>query len=123
MKVEIKSCYSPDIDDLKSHKPKQADSFCFLLTIFIGVEGEEGEDTLDFIVCTPKYLINEHEEEKESEGVIFGKNYLIVFEYNFENILNQIKKLIDSIEEDTWGAIGQRLSRYGKWEFEDYKEE
>ena len=34
-----------------------------------------------------------------------------------------IKKLINSVEEDTWDAIGQKLSHYGKWEFEDYKEE
>jgi hypothetical protein len=135
MKAEIKSYYSNDINmisiaDLNNYIPEQVDCFCFLLTILIGPigvfgpKGEDVEESLDFIVCTPKYLINEYENKKEEiEDVFFGKDYLIVFEYNFEKILNHIKKLINSVEDDTWDAIGQKLSRYGRWEFEDYKEE
>ena len=125
MKAEIKGYYSTEIYDLENYIPEQVDCFCFLLRILIGAVGEEGEDTLDFIVCTPKWLINEFKTEKSifGEDIFFGKHYIIVFEYNFKKILGRIKELIDNVEEDTWDAIGQKLSRYGQWEFENYKED
>ena len=125
MKVEIKSYHSPDIYDLENYKPEQEDCFGFLLRIFIGPVGGKGEESLDFVVRTPRYLIDAHMKKKgdEADDVIFGRGYIIVFEYNFEKILDRIKKLIDSVEEDNWDVIGQKLSRYGYWEFEDYRED
>ena len=115
MKAEIKSYYSNDfnmvgISDLNMYSPQKTDDFSILLTVIIGPVGEEIEESLDFFICTPKCLLSQYNVSE----VILARNYIIVFEYNFERILNHIKKLINSVEGDTWGEVGQKLSRYEK---------
>ena len=53
MKAGVKYFHSPDIEDLKNFKPKEEDSFGFLLQIIIGEKGKKWEESLDIEVCTP----------------------------------------------------------------------
>ena len=65
-------------------------------------------------VCTPSWLL----ENKKQEEIIFSKNYLIVFEYNY----NKIQKYIEFIEGKSWEEIALKINRIASWEFEDYIE-
>ncbi len=78
MKAEIKYFHSPDIPDLGTYQPIECDNFVFLLQMFVGEKGKQGEESFDLIVCTPKWLVNNHHKEES----VFGLYHLIVFEYD-----------------------------------------
>lgn len=118
MKAEIKHLHSPDVTDLKTYEPQEKDNFGFLLQVMAGPKGEEVEESFDMMVVTPKWLMKKY----GNSEVILGKHYVIVFEYNYQNLYNRLQYEIDAFEEETWKAIALKLARLGHWEFDDYKE-
>lgn len=118
MRAAIKKVHSPDVMDLHKYQPRESDDFCFLMQVMVGPKDEEGEESFDFIVCTPTWLLNHH----KIEDVILGKSYILVFQFNFERIMMTLEKLVGSFSGNTWTEIAEKISRFGKWEFEDYRE-
>ena len=116
MKAELKRLHSPDIDDLKQFIPNDANSFSFLLQIMVGQINLDGEESFDVIVCTPVWLLNEY----RKSDVLFLRHFIIVFEYNYENIFSCIKQKIESLEYSNWDEFGKKMGEIGKWEFENY---
>ena len=117
MKAEIKALHSPDVHDLVNYSPKEEDSFCFLLQVLAGLKNEEGEESFDILVCTPKWLIDKH----DRKDVVFGRHRIIVFEYDYQRLLTTLKIYIESLDESNWTELGKKIGRIGKWEFEDYR--
>lgn len=117
MNAEIKSFISPDIQDLFSYKPTNKESFSFLLELVIGIKGQEGGDLFSIEITTPKWLL----ENYNKGDVVFGRNRLIVFEYDINRFINEIETYINSAPGNTWTEIANQLSRIAQWEFEDYK--
>ena len=118
MQVEIKRFQSPDIEDLSNYAPQEADNFSFLLEVLIGIQGKEGEESFNFEICTPKWLLNNF----KKNDIIIGKNYIIVFEYNFKKLSQTIKELIDNCTGNSWDEIANKICRFSHWEFENYYE-
>jgi Immunity protein 8 len=118
MKAEIKGFYSPDILDLERFYPESENNFCFLLELLVGPKNEKGDETFDVIICTPQWLL----ENNKASDIIFGRHYLIVFEYDFEAICNKLTQYVNSIDGKTWDEIALKVGRVGMWEFEDYQE-
>lgn len=117
MKPIIKNFFSPDIDiPLSDYVPISSDNFCFLATLIVGDEKLGGEESFDIIICTPQWLNSNH----DVSDIIVGRHYLIVFEYNYQHIYSKLKSLVENIRGDNWDEIGLKISRIGKWEFEDY---
>jgi hypothetical protein len=115
MKAISKNFYSTDIDTpLANYIPSSPDNFGFLARLIVGEEKLGGEESFDVFICTPLWLISNH---KQSD-IITGRHYLIVFEYNHQNIYNKLKNMIENIEADTWNEIGLKIGYIGKWEFE-----
>lgn len=117
MKAEIKSFVSVDILDLKHYIPDDKESFSFLLELKIGIAGKEGADEFSVEVCTPKWLLENH----QSIDVVFGRYKIIVFEYDIDNIINTIKRYLDTLSGNTWESITTQISKIAQWEFENYK--
>jgi hypothetical protein len=84
----------------------------------IGERDKKGEESFDITVCTPQWLLK----NSKKDSIIYGRHYLIVFEYNFQKIVEELTLLVNSVEGENWSEIGESLSRIGKWEFEDYTE-
>jgi len=118
MKAEIKYLHSPDVSDLKEYQPQQKDNFGFLLQVMIGPKGEKGEESFDMMVVTPKWLMEKYGHSE----VILGKHYVIVFEYNYENLYNRLQYTVDGLEEKDWNTLALKLARFGHWEFDDYRD-
>ncbi|MEZ0542989.1 Imm8 family immunity protein [Fibrella arboris] len=74
-----------------------------------------GEDSFAVYVCSPGHL------QASKNNVTFGRHLLIVNRYDFDEILDVAAKHITSFDEPTWPALAEKLSRFGKWEFEDYQ--
>jgi Immunity protein 8 len=118
MKAELKYFNSPDINDLENFKPQDPKNFGFLLQIFVGLKGGDGEESFDIIVCTPSWLDSTY----SSSDQIFGEHYIIVFEYNFQKLLTKISDFINRLDEESWELLASKIDRIGGWEFRDYIE-
>ena len=117
MKAEIKYLHSPDVSDLETYQPKELDNFGFLLQIFVGPKGEKGEENFDVLVGTQKWLASPHNKTGTT-----GEHDMVVSEYNYEKLLETLKKQIESIEGKDWNDLAEKIGKIGKWEFENYKE-
>lgn len=89
-----------------------------MLRLIVGPKGEDGEESFDVEICTPKWLLSKH----NKEDVINGRHKLIVLEYNSDRIQNYINKYVQTCYGNTWKDVAAKLSRLGYWEFEDYQE-
>jgi hypothetical protein len=117
MRAEIKRLHSPDIVNLESYTPQVEDNFCFLLQVIAGPLGQDGEESFDVLVCMPRWF----EDHFSRDQIIMGRHHLIVFEYNYDRIRSFIKVYFEKCEGENWQEVATKLSRLGKWEFEDYK--
>ena len=98
MKAELKRVHSPDIKDLEHFVPENLDSFGFLLQAMIGPEGEDGEESFDIEVCTPKWL----EETYGLEDVVIGRHHLIMREYNYKRLVQSIENFLSRCYGENW---------------------
>lgn len=110
--------HSPDLLDMQSSGPEDPESFCILVQAMIGPKEEPGEESFDFIVCTPKWLAQSVSENQ----FVFGRHYLIIDYYDYSVILSAINSICQTSSGSSWKQVAEHLSRYGKWEFEDYVE-
>jgi hypothetical protein len=81
-----------------------------------GPDGGEGEESFDVLVCTPTWLAR----EVERMGLVDGRHHLIVHEFNLERIRSFLVAYASTCAGETWQEVAAKLSRLGKWEFEDY---
>lgn len=118
MNAELKRLHSPDIYDLESYQPDNPGMFGFLLQAMVGPEGKDIEESFDIEVCTPRWL----EEAYGIDEVVIGRHHLIVREYNYQRIVAAIKDFLRDCSGGNWNEVAEKVSRLGKWEFEDYTE-
>lgn len=117
---KIDGIHSPDVDWTAGGQPADANNFSVLLQIMVGVEGEKGADTFDMLVVTPLWLMDELQ-RKQGEP-IDGRHTIIVQKWDRRVIEGNIRRTFEGIEGKAWEDIAVVLSRFGRWEFEDYKE-
>lgn len=118
MKAILKDFYSVDIDvPLVNYVPDSPNDFRFGARFVIGEEKNGGEESFDITICTPMWLVHNH----DSKDIIIGRHYLIVFEYDYQRIYAQLKNIIEGVEVNSWSEMGSIIGRLGKWEFEDYQ--
>lgn len=113
MKPVVVDFDSADVPDLFDYQPEDPEDFGFSLNLAIGIEGQKGADNFQLMIATPKYLRKMH----PTQSPILLRHYLLVFGYDFNEILDVVNSYIRSIDEDTWDKVG----RIAQWEFEDYK--
>src|SRR5687768_17385615 len=110
MRAQIREFDSPDVCDLPGWIPPEPDCFGFLLTVIAGPADTAGEETFDFVVCTPEWLRRTHGETSN----IIARHHLLVFRYDFDSIRATLSSLVASLEGETWDELGAKLARYGK---------
>lgn len=117
MRAKVKGWHSPDID-LDLYCPDIENNFGFLLQVMIGPDSENGEESFDIMVCTPDWIKFEH----AGKGPLWGRHYLIVFDYDIDGIRRFIANHVEQCDGNNWTEVANKISRIGKWEFEDYRE-
>lgn len=116
MRVSVRYFISPDVD-LEAFWPDNEDNFSFLLQALVGPAGGEGEESVQFLVCTPQAI---QEKVTQERGILFGRSLVIVSSPNISSILDAIRSRIESIEAASWKEVGVHLARLGIYEFEDF---
>jgi Immunity protein 8 len=115
----LRELHSPDILDLpESYVPPDPKCFGFLLQAFFGPDDGPGEESFDMVVCTPLWLARELH---ESGGILIGRHYLLVEEYNVGRIRDFLIEYAKTCNGETWHEVAEKLGRVGRWEFEDYR--
>ena len=115
MKASLRYLHSPDLSDLEHAAPPDPENFCILLQAMIGPEDGKGEESFDFLLCTPKWLMD----DLGAKAHLWGRHYLLVPRYDFASILKAVTTLCSDVEAPDWKSTAAIISRYGKWEFED----
>jgi hypothetical protein len=119
--AELKALDSTDPEtgyDLEDFVPANAERFGIEVTAHIGLRGGRGADLFSIIVCTPQWL----SEQSFEKGFLWGAHYLFVTRWDLSVVRRAITDMCRHTEGPDWAAIATKLSRYGYWEFEDYRE-
>ena len=118
MNAELKELYSLDVEcALEEFVPEQADYFELTLRAMFGPSGKEASESFQIQVCTPKWL----QARCDGGDIVDGRHTLIVGEFNFARIHDYLSSLGRRCSGSNWSEVAQKLSRYGLWEFEDYR--
>jgi hypothetical protein len=118
MIAKLKELYSLDIEcPLEKFVPEQADYFEIMLRAMFGPENETGSESFDIRVCTPKWL----QTRCDGREIITGRHMLVVNQFDLTQIQNFLHTLGRRCSGNNWSEVAQKLSRYGLWEFEDYR--
>lgn len=116
MRPALRLLQSPDIADLVNYRPPDGGRFGFLLRILVGPENGPGDESFDVLVCTPLWLLERHSRDE----IIEGRHMLIMFEYDYPRLEEFVRAKVVDAAGSTWEDVAVRLSRFGRWEFEDY---
>ncbi len=124
MKPSLRSFFSPDAPsaDLRDWAPEDSTTFGVLIQAFIGLEGEEGEDMFQFLVCTPKWLERELAEahaKGDDKPHVIGHHHVIVPAWDYDLLYRWLIETCERSAGESWSAVTRRLSRYGLWEYQD----
>jgi len=118
VKPELRRLHSPDLLDMQASRPEDPRDFCILVQAMIGPKGEQGEESFDITVCTPRWL----EQSLTNGRALFGLHYLFIDHYDYEWIRGAIARICNSISGASWRDVAKQLDKYGEWEFENYQE-
>ena len=113
----LRQLHSPDVPDLAALRPRDPQSFSILIQAMFGPSDGAGQESFDFILCTPAWLAT----EAQRVGVVDGRHHLIVETYDLARLRDFLERYADRCSGDTWQECAGKLSRLGRWEFEDYK--
>lgn len=89
---------------------------CELLEMYVGPQGELGEERFQLTVCTPSALI----EQLRHRPFLVGRHWLFVAELHPDKVTEWLSDRIAVLEAPTWGELAEKIGRIGEWEFEDY---
>lgn len=117
IKAALRTFHSPDAD-LDTFLPRDASNFGVVVQALIGPEDNTGEESFEFIFCTPSWL----SDQVERKRVVTGRHHIFVSHYSLEMIDQTIRTLCTRAVGPDWLTVASYLARYGRWEFEDYTE-
>jgi hypothetical protein len=115
VRAAVRYFISPDVD-LENFRPDDPDDFSFLLQAIVGPKDAEGDESLEFNVCTLASLTS----TVSSERVFFGRSLVIVGTSKISEILDSVRSAVERVEGASWAEVAERLTRLGYYEFEDY---
>jgi hypothetical protein len=114
-RAEIRWLLTPDIEP-ESYVPEDPERFVFLVQMIAGPAGEAGEESFQFEVCSPGWL-----REQARSGPVSGRHYVIVDRFDWPALRAYFDDLVAGCTGADWSEVTAKLSRYGLWEFEDYR--
>ena len=84
----------------------------------IGPVGEKSFNSFDFEFCNPAWF--EKNIDRDGKGYMVGYHRIILNNYTGELGHSIISQILSRISGDSWEVLARKISRYGRWEFEDY---
>ena len=118
MRAEIKRLFSSDVEDLEHFVPPDPTTFSVVIRLMAGPQGGDGEESFDFVVCSPSWL----ETTVNGDEPLLLRHKLLMRSFDFAMLRKFVERFVRGCEADSWDELADKLSRLGHWEFEDYRE-
>ena len=115
MRASLRGFYSSDVD-LAAWRPDDGENFS------IGVTASSARATragrrCSTSTCAPHAGV-EHPPEKNFD---FVRSTLLMQRWDYQTLQRALEDLCLRTAGADWNEVARRLSRYGHWEFEDYR--
>ena len=117
VRASLRRLYSPDAPDLRSFTPSDPSDFGILVQAMIGPTNAEGEESFDFVLCTPHWIAR----ELQTRDHRWGRATLVVSRYAYETLERAVVALCGRAEGNDWPQVAALLNQSIMWEFEDYR--
>lgn len=114
MLAKVHSYQSPDIENIETHRAEGI--FHFLISVLIGPRDQEGHESFNVTICSPKWL-----EENISNFMLHGRHMVITNIFDFGSFKTFFEKTVLNLSADNWDDLAKKISHYARWEFEDYR--
>jgi Immunity protein 8 len=119
VRAELKSLDSADaLGGLASFQPDDPEDFAIVVGAVVGSPEAPGGDLFYFTVCTGRWLTANPPEK----AFAFLKGHVLLDRWNYDVLQRAISDVCTRTEGSDWNEVATKLSRYGNWEFEDYRE-
>jgi hypothetical protein len=119
VRAELKSLDSVDAPGgLSAFQPEDSEEFAITIGAVVGPPDTPGGDLFYFTACTARWLSANPPEK----GFAFLHGHVLVSCWNFDLVQRAISDRCRRAEGRDWNEVAATLSRYGSWEFEDYRE-
>lgn len=114
---------------LEGFSPPEPKDFGFNAVIYIGVEGEEGMDLFDLVVCSPPWMARElttgrwmaRITREDVDPITMTPFVFYMQRWEPTELLTQLRSLCARCSPaPDWSSLANRLARYMAWEY-DYK--
>lgn len=115
MRASVRSAHSSDVE-IETYVPADPADDGVWVRLIVGPADGPGEESFDVLVCTPLWL----RKVVASEGPQIGRHHVIVDPFDLGVAVEFLRREIESLEADDWEALGEKVARFGYWEFEDY---
>jgi hypothetical protein len=106
-------------DGLEVYRPADPVDFALDVQALVGQVGEGGEESFAFTVTTPTWLAGH---AGDGKGFTFLRHVLLVESWDAKLVERAIRDLVGNTTGADWNEVAMKLSRFGYWEFEDYRE-
>ena len=116
MKAELRSLLTVEHEPISTAQP-EGTAFRVSLRALVGPLGLPGEESFDFDVCSPAWLVA----EVDSKSIIEGRFLLIARDFDPQRIENHVRQRIEEASGKDWPEVAGEIARWAHWEFEDYR--
>lgn len=116
MKAELRSLLTVEHEPISTAQPEGA-AFCVSLRALVGPLGLPGEESFDFDVCSPAWLMA----EMDSLSIIEGRFLFIVRDFDPQRIENHVRQRIEEASGKDWPEVAGKIARWAHWGFDDYR--
>jgi Immunity protein 8 len=116
MRAVLRRLHSPDADPLSEFAPHDPEAFSILVQALVGPSDGEGEESFDFLVCTPRWLAAQEFEK----GFVWPRSHLLLQRWDYTVVERAIGDVIVHAEGPDWPSVAAQIGRYGGWELEGY---
>jgi hypothetical protein len=116
VKAELRSLLTVDHEPISTAQPEGA-AFRVSLRALVGPLGLPGEESFDFDVCSPAWLMA----EADSGSIIEGRFLLIARDFDAQRIEKYVRQRIEEALGKDWPEVAGKIARWAHWEFEEYR--
>ena len=117
MKAKLRHMLSYAVDGrLEDYLPENPYSFLLYVRLDIGPDDSLDTESFELTICTPDMI----EATCNDRFSIWGLHTLIVKEYDFPKIQQEIERQLEKLEAPSWDLLALQLGRIASWEFADY---
>src|SRR5689334_5239070 len=98
MRAEVKNLFSLEVDDLEGFVPPDPAVFRISIRLIAGPEGQEGEESFDFEVCSPRWL----DQELKGGNVLLARHKILMKAFDFLKVREFVERYVRGCEGSTW---------------------